>query len=266
MKAFADKVAVITGAASGIGGAIAARCAKERMRIVLADIEAPALALAEKELKGSGAEVLGVLTDVSKGDDIGALARKTIDAYGAVHLLFNNAGVGAGSTAWESTLNDWQWVIGVNLWGVVHGIRAFLSIMLDQDAKGHIVNTASVAGLVSYAPDAPYHLTKHAIVALSEKLYYDLAFRGANVRVSVLCPGMVNTRIMDGARNRPPELQDDRSELIVTPEMVAAYEAQRQAIEGGMSPNQVADCVFQAIVDDRFYILTHREYTPLIEA
>jgi NAD(P)-dependent dehydrogenase (short-subunit alcohol dehydrogenase family) len=266
MKAFKDRVAVITGAASGIGRALADRCAREGMRVVLADIEAPALARAEAELKGGGADVLAVRTDVSKAGDVEMLARRTLDAYGAVHLLCNNAGVGAGSTAWESTLNDWQWVLGVNLWGVLHGIRTFLPIMLDQDAEGHIVNTASVAGLISYAPDAPYHLTKHAVVALSEKLYYDLALRGARVGVSVLCPGMVNTRIMDGERNRPPELRDDRSALEVTPEMMAAYEAQRQAIERGMSPGRVADGVFQAIADGRFYILTHPEYRPLIEA
>ena len=266
MKTFKDKVAVITGAASGIGRAIADRCAREGMRVVLADIEAPALAQAEAELTEDGADVLAVLTDVSQAGDVEALARKTLDAYGAVHLLCNNAGVGAGSTAWESTINDWQWVIGVNLWGVLHGIRTFLPIMLDQDAEGHIVNTASVAGLISYSADAAYHLTKHAIVALSEKLYYDLALRGAKVKISVLCPGMVNTRIIDGARNRPPELQDDRSASEVTPEMVAAYEAQRQAIEAGMSPDQVADCVFQAIAEGRFYILTHPEFRPLIEA
>jgi len=266
MKEFKGKVAVITGAASGIGRALADRCAREGMRVVLADIEAPALARAEAEVKGSGADVLAVLTDVSQAGDVEALARKTLDAYGAVHLLCNNAGVGAGSTAWETTIKDWQWVLGVNLWGTLHGLHVFLPIMLAQDAEGHIVNTASVAGLISYSPDAPYHLTKHAIVALSEKLYYDLAWRGARVQVSVLCPAMVNTRIMDGERNRPPELQNDRSTLAVTPDMVAAFEAQRQAIEAGMSPDKVADCVFQAIVDGRFYILTHPEFTPLIEA
>jgi NAD(P)-dependent dehydrogenase (short-subunit alcohol dehydrogenase family) len=266
VKVFQDRVAVITGAASGIGRALAGRCAREGMRVVLADIEAPALARAEAELRDAGADVLSVVTDVSAAADVEALARRTLDRYGAVHLLCNNAGVGAGSTAWESTANDWRWVIGVNVWGVLHGILTFLPIMLDQDVEGHIVNTASVAGLVSYAPDAPYHLTKHAVVALSEKLYYDLALRGAKVQVSVLCPGMVNTRIMDGARNRPPALQDDRSAIELTPEMVAAYEAQRQALEAGMAPDQVAERTFEAIAEGRFYILTHPEFRPLIEA
>jgi len=266
MKGFKGKAAVITGAASGIGRALAERCAREGMRVVLADVEAPALAQAEAELRGAGADVLAVRTDVSKAADVESLARQTLDAYGAVHLLCNNAGVGAGTTAWESTLKDWQWVLGVNLWGVLHGLRAFVPIMLAQEAEGHIVNTASVAGLVSYAPDAPYHTTKHAIVALSEKLYYDLAYRGPHVGVSVLCPGLVDTRIMDGARNRPPELVDDRSGIEVTPEMAAAWEAQRRAIAAGMSPGEVADRVFQAIEERRFYILTHSDYQPLIEA
>lgn len=266
MKAFKDKVAVITGAASGIGRALANRCAREGMRVVLADIEAPALAQAEAELSDAGADVLAIVTDVSKAGDVEALAQATLDAYGAVHLLCNNAGVGAGSTAWETTIKDWKWVLGVNLWGTLHGIRVFLPVMLEQGVEGHIVNTASVAGLISYAPDAPYHLTKHAIVALSEKLYYDLAWRGASVQVSVLCPGMVNTRIMDGERNRPPELRDAPSPDTVSPEMAAAIEQQRQAIEAGMSPEVVAERVFQAIVDGQFYILTHPELTPLIEA
>jgi NAD(P)-dependent dehydrogenase (short-subunit alcohol dehydrogenase family) len=236
------------------------------MRVVLADVEAPALAQTEAELEATGADVLAVLTDVSKAGDVQELAQKTLDAYGAVHLLCNNAGVGTGATAWESTLNDWQWVIGVNLWGVVHGIRTFLPIMLEQGVEGHVVNTASVAGLVSYTHDAAYHATKHAVVALSEKLYYDLALRGAQVGISVLCPGLVNTRIIDGGRNRPPELQDDHLDFEVTPAMVAAYEAQRKAIEASMSPEQVADLAFQAIVEGRFYVLTHPELTPMIEA
>jgi NAD(P)-dependent dehydrogenase (short-subunit alcohol dehydrogenase family) len=266
MKQFKDKVAVITGAASGIGRALAGRCAQEGMRVVLADVEAPALARAEAELREAGAEVLAVLTDVSQAADVEALAQRTLDAYGAVHLLCNNAGVSAGSTAWESTVNDWRWVIGVNLWGVLHGVRVFLPVMLEQDAESHIVNTASVAGLISYAPDAPYHVTKHAIVALSEKLYYDLAWRGARVQVSVLCPGLVRTQIMDAGRNRPPALRNDPATSTLTPEVKAALAAYRQAIEAGMSPDRVVDCVFQAIVDGQFYILTHPEFKPVIES
>jgi len=266
MKAFRDKVAVVTGAASGIGRAIAERCAREGMRVVLADVEEPALRQAKEELRAAGADVLAVVTDVSHAGDVEALARKTMDAYGAVHLLCNNAGVGAGGAAWETTLNDWKWVLGVNLWGVIHGLRTFLPIMLDQDAEAYIVNTASIAGLISYAPDAPYHVTKHAVVALSEKLYYDLAYREAKVHVSVLCPGLVNTRILDFARNRPADLRDHLPETPPTPEVQAYLDAFRRALEAGMPPAEVADRVFEAIEEERFYILTHPEFMPLIEA
>ena len=270
MKAFRGKVAVITGAASGIGRALTGRCAREGMRIVLADIEAPALAQAEAELKTAAADVLAIQTDVSKAGDVEALAHRTLEAYGAVHLLCNNAGVGAGSNAWESSIQDWEWVIGVNLWGVLHGIRMFLPIMLEQDVEGHIVNTASIAGLISDTADAPYHLTKHAVVALSENLYYDLAHRGARVHISVICPGLTNTRILDSERNRPREMWNDHSTSVETRvktrEIQAAHMAFRQALAAGMSPEKVADCVFQAIPDNRFYILTHPEFRPLILA
>ena len=265
MKGFGDKVAVITGAASGIGRAIAARCAHEGMKVVLADIEAPALAQTEAEMKAAGATVLAVLTDVAKAGDVRALADETLDAFGAVHLLCNNAGVGAGSTAWDSTLNDWKWVMGVNLWGVIYGLRAFVPIMLAQDTGGYVVNVASVAGLLPFHGSAAYHATKHAVVALSEKLYYDMAVRGGKIGVSVLCPGWVRTRIMDSERNRPAELQNDPAEVVVTPEMVAMSEEYRQACEAGMPPEQVADHVFQAIAENKFYILTHPEYTPFVQ-
>ena len=266
MKTFREKVAVITGAASGIGRALADRCARAGMRVVLADVEAEALARAQAELGQAGADVLSVLTDVSKAGDVEALARTTLETYGAVHLLCNNAGVSAGSTAWESTLNDWKWVLGVNFGGVLHGIRTFVPIMLAQEDESHVVNTASIAGLLSFSPDAPYHASKHAIVALSEKLYYDLAYRGGKVGVSVLCPGLVDTRIMEGARNRPPGLRDDRPGFVMTPEIQAALEAYRRAIKAGMPPEQVADAVLQAVEEGRFYILTHPEFKPLIEA
>ena len=266
MQEFRDKVAVITGAASGIGRALGERCAQEGMKVVLADIEERTLTQASEELRAAGASVLAVPADVSKTAELSALAQKTLDAYGAVHLLCNNAGVVAGSTAWESTLKDWKWTLDVNLWGMIHGLRAFVPIMLEQDAKSHIVNTSSIAGLSPYHANAAYHATKHAVVALSEKLYYDLAERGDKVKVSVLCPGWVRTRIMDAWRNRPAELQDDLSELVITPEMEAVTKEYQQAIETGMSPDAVAKCVFQAIRDEQFYILTHPEFTPMVNA
>lgn len=266
VKEFREKVAVITGAASGIGRAIAERCVQEGMNVVLADVEEQALAQAELEMKATGASVLAVLTDVSKASDVEALAQKTLESYGAVHLLCNNAGVAAGSTAWESTINDWRWTLDVNLWGVIHGLRSFLPTMLEQEAESHIVNTSSLAGLLPYQASATYHATKHAVVAISEKLYYDLAELGGEVKVSVLCPGWVKTRIMDSERNRPQAHQDDPSELIITPEMEAVREKYRHAVDSGMSPEEVADCVFQAIKDEQFYILTHPEIMPVVKA
>lgn len=164
-----------------------------------------------------------------------------------------------GSTIWESTLADWEWVIGVNLWGVIHGLRIFVPIMLAQDTECHIVNTASVAGLVSFHPMASYLVTKHAVVALSEQLYHSLAHKNAKVKASVLCPGWVNTRILDSERNRPVELQNETVRPL-TPEEEAGIENARQAVQNGMSPQQVAGHVFQAIREERFYILTHTDF------
>ena len=265
MKEFAGKVAVITGAASGIGRALAERAAQEGMKVVLADVEEPVLAQTEQDLRTAGATVLAVRTDVSKVDDVEALAQKTLNAFGAVHLLFNNAGVGAGSTIWESSLADWQWVMGVNLWGVIHPLRTFVPIMLAQDTEGHIVNTASIAGLLPYHPGAPYQVTKHAVVALSENLYYSLAGTNAKIKASVLCPGWVNTQIMDSARNRPLELQNELMNESMSPEAEAITQGMRQAAQAGMSPQQVADDVFKAIQAEQFYILTHPEFNPGVQ-
>ena len=259
MKEFQGKVAVVTGAASGIGRALAERCAQEGMRVVLAGINEQTLMQASQELRDEGASVLAVQTDVSKAGDVEALAQKAFDTYGAVHLLFNNAGVGAGTIIWESTLADWEWTMDVNLWGVIHGIRAFVPRMLEQDTEGHIVNTASIAGLTSGPGLGIYKVTKYGVVTLSETLYHELALRGAKIKTSVLCPGFVKTRIMDGARNRPARLQNDPAEVKMGPESVALIQFMLQAVEAGMSPEQVADIAFQAIRDETFYILTHPE-------
>ena len=259
MKEFQGKVAVVTGAASGIGRALAERCAQEGMRVVLAGINEQTLMQASQELRAEGASVLAVQTDVSKAGDVEALAQKAFDTYGAVHLLFNNAGVGAGTIIWESTLADWEWTMDVNLWGVIHGIRAFVPRMIAQDTEGHIVNTASIAGLTSGPGLGIYKVTKYGVVTLSETLYHELALRGAKIKTSVLCPGFVKTRIMDGARNRPARLQNDPAEVKMGPESVALIQFMLQAVEAGMSPEQVADIAFQAIRDETFYILTHPE-------
>ena len=203
MKDFQDKVAVVTGAASGIGRALAGKSAQVGMKVVLADIEESALKQAEDELKASGAQVLAMRTDVSQAAEVERLAQKAFETYGAVHLLFNNAGVAAGTTVWESSLTDWQWVLGVNLWGVIYGLHYFVPRMLAQDTEGHIVNTASAAGLISSQGLGIYKVSKHGVVTLSETLALELAARGARLKVSVLCPEWVNTRIIDAERNRP---------------------------------------------------------------
>lgn len=172
MKDFRGKVAVVTGAASGIGRALAWRAAKEGMKVVLADCEKSALASAADELKAADFTVHAVRTDVSRAVEVETLAKETLKAFGAVHLLFNNAGVGVGTAVWEGTLSDWQWVLGVNLWGVIHGVRSFVPVMLDQKTECHIVNTASIAGLVPQPGMGIYSVTKHGVVALSEALYH----------------------------------------------------------------------------------------------
>lgn len=259
MKIFQGKVAVITGAASGIGRALAERCAQEGMKVVLADIEEQALLQVSRELTAQGAQTLALPTDVSQAGEVETLARKAFETYSEVHLLFNNAGVGAGKTAWESSLADWQWVLGVNLWGVIHGIHYFVPRMLEQQAESHIVNTSSVAGLTAGPGLSVYMASKHAVVSLSETLYHELTLRGASLKASVLCPGFVNTRIQDSERNRPASLQNPPEEnhpeeKNISPQEEAGARLLQQAIQGGMSPRQVADDVFGAIREERFYI------------
>ena len=266
MKEFQDKVAVITGAASGIGLALAKRCVAEGMKVVLADIEAEALNQAENELKTSGGEVLSLVTNVSNNEDVKALAKRTVETYGAVHMFFNNAGVGAGSTVWGTSFNDWEWVLGVNLFGVISGIHEFVPIMLKQEAECHVVNTASAAGLMPYHGSAPYLVSKHAVVALSEKLYYDLGENKGSVKVSVLCPAWVKTRILESERTRPSTYQNDPAEFEMTPEMLAVMQQYQQAVENGMAPEVLSDHVFKAIKDDQFYIIPHLEYIPIFKA
>jgi NAD(P)-dependent dehydrogenase (short-subunit alcohol dehydrogenase family) len=257
MKTFKDKVAVITGAASGIGRGLAERCVQEGMKVVLADVEREALAKAEASMKAAGAAVLAVQTDVSQARDIETLAQKTLAAFGAVHLLCNNAGVaGTPAPIWESTIADWEWVTGVNLWGVIHGVRVFIPLMLAQDTDCHIVNTASMAGLISCPGLGAYKVTKHGVVTLSETLYHELAERGAKVKVSVLCPGIVNTRIMESARNRAGPVPGTQS---LDPASGAGWEILRHLVPAGMPPAQVADAVFEALRKDQFYIFTHPE-------
>jgi NAD(P)-dependent dehydrogenase (short-subunit alcohol dehydrogenase family) len=265
MKEFRGKVAVVTGAASGIGRGMAERFAAEGMHVVLADVEEGALAQAAREMAAAGAKVLAFRTDVSKAEDVQALAKKAVDAFGEVHVLCNNAGVATGGFSWEVSLAEWQWVLGVNLWGVIHGVHAFVPIMLAQGNEGHIVNTASVAGLTSGPMMAPYSVSKHGVVTLSEALYHELAMAGGKIKVSVLCPGAVNTRIADAGRNRPAEVA--AGEPAAPPDAAIAAQVDsriRQMLAAGMDPAEVGRKVFEAVRDERFYILTHPEYTDAV--
>ena len=262
MKVFTDKVAVITGAASGIGRGIADRCAYEGLKIVLADVEEKALTQAEKEMKNAGANILAVLTDVSKASEVEALAEKTLDTFGSVDLLFNNAGVHWFGKIWECTLKDWEWVMGVNLWGVIHGIRTFVPIMLEQGTDGHIVNTASLGGLGSAPSVGVYRASKHAVVTLSESLHYELTSIDAKVNVSILCPGLVQTDLLTSRRNKPVELQDGTAPKIDIP--AEANEKFQEIFAAAPTPDKIADQVFDALKKDRFYILTHPEQTKIM--
>lgn len=260
MKEFRGKVAVITGAASGIGFALAERSAQEGMKVVLADVEEPALREAEEKLNATGAITLGVVTDVSKETEVQKLAQTTLQTFGGVHLLCNNAGVSAGTTVWQSSLADWQWVLGVNLWGVIYGIRTFVPIMLAQASESHIVNTVSLAGMVSFPGMASYKVSKQGVITLSETLYHELKQQTANVGVSVLFPGSVKTRLVDSERNRPASLQNDPSLDTQTPEEKQRREARRQKKrEQGLDPAVVAHHLFDAIRAGKFYIFVQPE-------
>lgn len=254
MDQFRDRVAVVTGAVSGIGRGIAERCAQEGMKVVLAGINEENLIPVENALKAKGTEVLSVQTDVSKLSDIEALAQKTLQVFGAAHLLVNNAGVAAGGPVWECTWEDWEWVMSVNLWGVLYATKVFVPIMLAQDTEAHIVNISSIAGVLPYHPSAPYQVTKHAVVALSENLHFSLAASNARIGVSLLCPGWVKTRIMESQRNRPPSLRNEPVEM--RPERQAILEEFRQKVAAGLAPQQVADDVFKAVREKKLYVFT----------
>ena len=270
MKDFKGKVAVITGAASGIGFGLAQRCAKEGMNVVLADVEEGALAKAEKGIKALGAATLAVKTDVSKSGDIEALAKKTVDTFGAVHLLFNNAGVSGGTAFLLSTLHDWEWTLSVNLWGVIYGVHFFLPIMLKQDTECHIVNTASVAGLLTGTDNSPYAVSKFGVVALTETVYREMERQHSKVGISVLCPGIINTNIIESERNRPTELQNapEEQQIDMTDPKIQEYiKALKKVFANGMSPQKVADIVFDAIKGNKFFALPDAErFMPSIKA
>ncbi|MGQ0577732.1 MAG: SDR family oxidoreductase [Betaproteobacteria bacterium] len=263
MKEFKDRIAVVTGGASGLGRAMALRFAREGMKIVLADVQADALKKTEAEFEHAGIPVLAVRTDVSKSKDVEALADKAFRTFGGVHILCNNAGVAPGGTVWEQTEKDWEWTLGVNVWGVIYGIRVFLPRMLEQNAEGHVVNTASVAGLLSLPGMSVYCVSKHAVVTLTECLHHDLVEFGAKLRASVLCPAYVPTAISDSERNRPASLREDREK---SPEDLKREAQMRHAVQSGrVSAEQIAEIVLEAIRSEKFYILPHQKIKAAIE-
>lgn len=261
MEQLEGKVAVVTGAASGIGLALARSFGAEGMRLVLADLDGDGLAAAASELSSSGTEVIAQVTDVSKAVDVEELAVATRAAFGTAHVLCNNAGVGAGGVLWELSEADWQWVLGVNLWGVIHGVRSFVPMLVAQD-EGYVVNTASVAGLISAPMMGAYNVSKHGVVTLTETLFNDLRMRGSAVGCSVLCPSWVNTRIWDSARNRPEDLQNESGGALDA--LVANPEAAQAFFAAAMSPEDVAAMVIDAIRTETFYILTHGDTDTLV--
>jgi NAD(P)-dependent dehydrogenase (short-subunit alcohol dehydrogenase family) len=253
------RVAVVTGAGSGIGRAMSERFAAAGMHLVLADIEAEPLAEVAGALQEQGCEVEAERLDVRDSAALEALAQRCFSRFGGAHVLCNNAGVASGGPVWEISEQDWDWVIGVNLVAVVHGIRAFVPKMIASGDPGHVVNTASIAGLTCPAFMSPYTVTKHAVVALSENLQSDLAVSGASIGVSVLCPGWVRTRIHESDRNHPAgETVDAGEELAVMRELVDGF------IAGGIDPAIVAEQVHDAVVGGRFWIRTHPEMEPMV--
>ena len=260
MKNFSQRVAVSTGAASGFGREFARVGAQMGMRLVLADVQKEGLAETAAELEAQGAQVITQICDVRKGEQIEALARTTMTSFGAVHLVFNNAGVGAGGLVWESTQADWEWVLGVNLWGVIHGVRVFTPLMLacakdDPAYEGHIVNTASMAGLLNPPTMGVYNVSKHAVVSLTESLYHDLSLVEAPIGASVLCPYFVQTGISQSHLHRPDDAQSTSAPTVS--QQVSQAVLEKAVASGKVSAAEVAQRTFDAIRDQQFYIYSH---------
>ena len=267
MREFEGKTAVVTGAASGMGRAFAERFARAGMQVVLADIEEEALKTAVRELEQEEHRVIGVVTNTMSRDSMQALARRAIDEFGKVHIVCNNAGVTSRGDAgaagrrgvWEIPQSDWDWLVGVNFWGVLYGLQVFIPHMLEHGEEGHIVNTASLAGLIPGG--GAYGVTKHGVLALSEGLYRDLKARDARIGASVLCPGFVNTGIFKAERNRPEEFASG------LPESNAGARANIDSVlQHAKQPAEIAEIVFEAIQSDRFYILPHPAWDEIVRS
>jgi NAD(P)-dependent dehydrogenase (short-subunit alcohol dehydrogenase family) len=263
LRDFVGKVAVVTGAASGMGRAFAQRFAEEGMRVVLADVEREALDRAVAELRASGFEAVGVPTDVSDRAAVSRLAAAALDAFGEVHLVANNAGVEGylDGPIWEATAKDWRWTMGVNFWGVVHGVETFLPIMLRQGTEGHVVNTASMTAVVSGRN--MYSVTKQAVLALTETIHSQLTEREAKVGVSALCPGIIATRLFQGSRNRPEELRNEE-EPAGAEQGRELRRVMHERLQAGMAPSEVASILVDGIREGRLYILTDHDWDDRI--
>ena len=252
MQGFANKVAVVTGAASGIGKAMAERFAAEGMRLVLGDIEHEPLLQFAEQLRAGGSEVISERVDVSKADDLETLAARAYDVFGAVNLLCNNAGVlPPGAPVWKEPLTTWHWTLNVNFFGVLHGVQAFVPRMLASTHEAHIVNTASLAGLTTRPLMAAYNVSKHAVVALSECLRAELQLTTAKIHVSVLCPAFSKTRLAESFRNKPEGVQADPSASF------GFYNAMKHVVEEGTAPEEIVEAMITAVRENRFWILTH---------
>jgi NAD(P)-dependent dehydrogenase (short-subunit alcohol dehydrogenase family) len=260
MKELKGRVAAVTGAASGLGRAMALAFADEGMHVALGDVSDMSDVFAEVERRGVRA--LAVKLDVSKAQEVEAFAQLIDRDLGGAHVVCSNAGVSPLGAAWETSLGDWQWILGVNLWGVIHGIRSFVPRLMKRNA-GHLVNTASVAGIINPPGSGAYNVTKHAVVAISETLHHDLRERGSAVGVSVLCPAYVPTGIADSERNRPAGLEP----TLKTPETIAREQTLKKAVASGrLSADDVAQAVVRAVKEDRFYVLTHPRIKGAIAA
>ncbi|MCB9559006.1 MAG: SDR family NAD(P)-dependent oxidoreductase [Kofleriaceae bacterium] len=258
MQDLRTRTAVVTGAASGIGRALAERFVAEGMRVVAADVDVAALDDTVAALTAAGGEAIAVRTDVASADEVAALAERAYEAFGAVHVIVNNAGVALSGRVWEHTLQDWEWILGVNLWGVIHGVRTFVPRMIAGGEPGHVVNIASMAGLTSNPLMGAYNVTKHGVVTLTETLHHDLALFVPALKATVVCPGWVATQINRSGRNRPAALAETQQ----TSEMA---DAMARLIADGLPASEVAAQIVDAITHDRFWVLTHPHFMGAVK-
>lgn len=262
MKDFRGKVAVVTGAAGGIGRALAEQSAARGMDVVIADVDHAQLAVTASLLETAGAKVEVVPTDVTDAAAVETLADAAWKTFGGAHVVFNNAGVMTGGLSWERSLEDWQWVLGVNVWGVIHGLRTFVPRLIEQGEPAHVVNTASIAALIAGPFLSPYLASKHAVLAITESAHHELTMLSSPVRMSLLCPGAVRTGIAHSERVRPAALAEQGR---ADSSSDAFTEAVRSGIDAGSDPREVARFVFDALRDDKFWILPHPAFKTLLE-